>query len=108
MIQLPPEDLHILQKALVQFPTLKKAMLFGSRAKGTHKPCSDVDLALTLEPYNYQDLLRITDILEEQTALPYFFDVIDINHIENQELIDHIHRVGKIIYTADPQPDHES
>lgn len=105
MIHLPSEDLLTLQNALKQFPTVRQAVLFGSRAKGTHKSGSDVDLALTLEPYSYQDLLLITDTLEEQTTLPYFFDVIELNHIENQALVDHIRRVGQLIYTAENPPD---
>ena len=35
--------------------------------------------------------------LNEETNLPYFFDVINISKISNQNLIDHIDRVGKNI-----------
>lgn len=100
MIHLPETDLNSLQRTLAQFPALKQAIVFGSRAKGTQKVGSDIDIAIILEPYNYQDLLAITDMLEEQTTLPYFFDVIELNHVENEALKEHIRRVGQVIYSA--------
>lgn len=37
--------------------------------------------------------------LEEETYLPYFFDVVAFNTIENQALKEHIQKYGKEIYT---------
>ena len=33
-------------RVLTEFPDVERAVLFGSRAKGTHKRGSDIDLAL--------------------------------------------------------------
>ena len=41
------------------FPHISKAILFGSRVKGTHKPFSDVDIALVGEALSLTDLLQL-------------------------------------------------
>ena len=48
MTQAPlvPQDLELVRSVLRQHPEIECATLFGSRAKGTHTPRSDVDLAL--------------------------------------------------------------
>lgn len=70
---------------------VKKAVLFGSRAKGTHKHGSDVDIAVI------GDEKRVFYTLNEETNLPYFFDVINMEEIVSQNLREHIQRVGKVI-----------
>lgn len=70
---------------------VRKAVLFGSRAKGNFKPGSDVDLAII------GDELKISCILNEETNLPYFFDVLNLDEITNQNLKDHVARVGQVI-----------
>ena len=70
---------------------VKKAVLFGSRAKGSNKHGSDVDIAVI------GDEKRVSYTLNEETNLPYFFDVINIEEIVSQNLREHIQRVGKVI-----------
>ena len=41
------------------FPHISKAILFGSRVKGTNKPFSDVDIALVGEALSLTDLLQL-------------------------------------------------
>jgi len=50
------------------------AWLYGSRARGTHRPGSDVDLALA-GPLTEAALARIRYALTETGPLPYLFDV---------------------------------
>lgn len=50
--------------------------LFGSRARGSHQPYSDVDLMLVAEPALARDQLRqIAEDLEE-SELPYKVDLV--------------------------------
>lgn len=98
MSGLTAADLTTICNVLKQYPQVHEAILFGSRAKGTHRAGSDVDIALKgneLEGVTIQ----ISATLNQETLLPYFFDILDFDSIDNQDLIDHIKRVGKVIYT---------
>ncbi|MDK9692879.1 MAG: nucleotidyltransferase domain-containing protein [Sulfurimonas sp.] len=67
---------------------VKKAFIFGSRAKGNYKMGSDVDLAVDANER------QISYILNEETNLAYFFDVLNLEKIKNKNLLEHIKRVG--------------
>jgi len=93
---LTPAEIGQLTAVLGHFPKVEQAVLFGSRAKGTARANSDIDLAL------YGD---INDLTVEQIALemdelplPYLFDIKAIATLKNPALIDHIQRVGLKIY----------
>lgn len=68
-------------------------ILFGSRAKGNFKNGSDIDIAIKSKDLDFHKLMRIKSKLEE-LDLPYKIDLIDYNTIENEELRNHIDRVG--------------
>ncbi len=98
---LSTHDLDIIKNTLAKFPAVRTATLFGSRAKGTYKQGSDIDIAIELTPSEAGTTTNLLhDVLEEETPLPYFFDVVDYSTIENQELIDHIDRVGIRLYQS--------
>ena len=65
-----------------------KSFIFGSRAKNSYKKGSDIDLAIV------GDEKKISYLLNEESSLPYYFDVVNLEKIENQNLKDHIARVG--------------
>ena len=92
-------DLAIIKTAIGSFAGVESATLFGSRAKGNYKTGSDIDIAIKLKQATTDTLAPnpislIHDKLEEETPLPYFFDVINYHTIKNQALIEHIDRVG--------------
>jgi len=74
-------------------PELNKVIIFGSRALHTFNNASDVDFAIS---YNGADRLStlssIKYKLEEETGMPYFFDVIDLDNISSKELAYHIEK----------------
>lgn len=76
---------------------VKKVLLYGSRAKGNYKNGSDIDLALIGKNINLEDINKLQLELDE-LYLPYGFDISVFEKIENKDLIDHINRVGIIIY----------
>ena len=88
------KDMSIIKAVLQDFSEIESATLFGSRAKGNFKTGSDIDIAISLKKGFQKSIQKIHDKLEEETPLPYFFDVIDINTIQNSDLIAHIKRVG--------------
>ena len=72
-------------------------ILYGSRAKGNFKPFSDIDITLVGDKLEHNDLLDITDGIEE-LLFPYMFDVSLYSSLKNEKLIEHIDRVGVVIY----------
>ncbi len=80
------------------FPQVEKALIYGSRAIGTNRPGSDLDLAL-LGTVDLEALNRVRNELDDLN-LPYTFDVSIYNQIDNPDLIDHIKRVGAIFFES--------
>ena len=78
------------------YPEINKVILFGSRAKGTSRSNSDIDLAVDgiISDLQIEALAMELDEL----PLPYKFDVQAIAGIRNPALADHIDRVGVEIY----------
>ena len=74
-----------------------KVILYGSRAKGTQKPYSDIDITILGDNLNLSVLQKI-EIELDDLLLPYKFDVSLYNSIDNNDLVEHIKRVGKTIY----------
>lgn len=96
------EDLLVICGQLSRFETVESAVIFGSRAKGNFKNGSDVDIALFGSNLDFRDTSAISESLNEETPMPWFFDVFDYKSIESDELRSHIDRVGKVIYTRKP------
>ena len=78
--------------------SVESALIYGSRAKGCHRAGSDVDIALKGAPVGHKDVLDVGYYLNEETTLPYQFDIIDYNRIDNDALREHIDRVGREIF----------
>ena len=98
MFGLKDSDLNQIRKVLQQFPEVEEAFIYGSRAIGNYRKGSDVDLALKGLQLNRDVVSRIVFILNEETLLPYFFDVLNYHTLTNQDLVDHIDRMGNLLY----------
>lgn len=94
---LTESDLAQIAEVFRQFEEVDAVVLFGSRAKGNYKLGSDVDLAVKGDRITYRTIAQFADLLNEELPLPYFFDVVHYNTLD-QPLIDHIDRVGVVIY----------
>ncbi len=95
-------DEKVLNSIIKVFSRCKKIdrlILFGSRAKGNYKIGSDIDLALIGKDISINDLNKLYLQLDD-LYLPYTFDLIIFEKIDNEELIDHINRVGIPIYSS--------
>ena len=89
-------ELKLIKQVFGRHPEILAVRLFGSRAKGTHTPRSDVDLAL----WGDVDDLGAEAIAAEldELPLPYHFDVKPFASISLQSLRDHMERVGLPVY----------
>lgn len=86
-----------IQEVLTHHPEVGSAVLFGSRAKGTARPGSDIDLALYGEGLNWRVLGRIEDELDD-LLLPYSFSLLHHDRQTDSEVAAHIARVGLPFY----------
>jgi predicted nucleotidyltransferase len=93
---LSPKEISLLNSVFARHPEIDEVRLFGSRAKGVHRPQSDIDLALWGE-INMLQAQSITEELDE-LPLPYKYDVQPFHHIKSQSLREHIERVGIALY----------
>lgn len=72
---------------------LDKVILFGSRARGTNRERSDIDLAVSGE-----NVLRFEELLEEQADTLLSFDVVNLDEIVSDKLRTSIDREGQLLY----------
>lgn len=89
------EIIHVLQK----FSAVKKAIIFGSRAKGNYQKGSDIDIAVKGQGIDRDIVASLSFLLNEESSIPYFFDIVHFDRISETELIEHIKRVGICIYS---------
>lgn len=97
MYGLTNRDLSAIIDIIKIYPQINEAIIFGSRALNTFKKGSDIDIALKGEEIEIVTS-TISGILNEESHIPYFCDVLDYNFIDNEELKNHIDRVGCSIY----------
>lgn len=97
MIGLSDSELQTIRDVFSRFSDISEVILFGSRARGTHRPSSDVDLALKGKNLSIDTLAKLRYILEEETNLPYFFDVVIYDRVENEALKREIDEGGERI-----------
>ena len=94
-------DLDNIITTMQQFSEIEKAAIFGSRAKGNFKPGSDLDIAIWGDDISFSTLSRLHAILEEESPMPYFFDIVDYSHLNHEELKNHIDRAGIVFFTRE-------
>ena len=95
---LKPRHRETIIAELKKCPKLKKAILFGSRAMGTHTHASDIDIGLEGD-------LDLTDQAElgekiNQTSIPYTVDLVRLHTITDPDLKEHIKKHGKVWWEA--------
>jgi len=85
--------LSAIQGVLREHQQVKRALLYGSRAKGTYRNGSDIDMVLDGEDIPFRELLKI-EIQLDALDLPYHFDVLLLQRLSNPDLVEHIRRVA--------------
>ncbi len=81
---------------LVEYPEIRRVILFGSRAKGNYRPASDIDLCLDAPGLDLRRQLEIETRLDD-LLLPWKIDIIQQQGIDNPALLEHIERVGIVL-----------
>jgi len=94
---LPEEAIQEIQAALALYPEVEKAILYGSRATGTFKPGSDIELTLVGEKLTHNHLLGIMSDLDDM-LLPWMIDLSLLDTIDRPGLREQIDREGQTLY----------
>lgn len=79
------------------FPEIEKVVIYGSRAKGNHKPGSDIDLTLHGVMVTQRKCDEVADSIDE-LLLPYTVDLSVFANLNHPEIEAHIARVGLELY----------
>lgn len=94
---LSEQTVEKIRSVFAKHPNVERVVLYGSRAKGTYKPGSDIDLTLYGESIPQKEKDRILDELDE-LDLPYVIDLSVFSQLTHAKLRDHIERVGVVLY----------
>ena len=91
--------IDILKHIFLKYPNILQVKVYGSRAKGNYKVNSDIDLAIYTNNDN-QYLMDLNSIESDitESILPYLVDIQNYNQINNQDLLEHIDRIGVVIF----------
>ena len=94
---LSEKTIETVRGVFLQHPEIDRAILFGSRAKGTFKPGSDIDLALLGRNLTQKTLNRLYEELDD-LPIPYQFSLVLSDKITDPDVAAHIKRVGIVFY----------
>lgn len=96
---LPTHAIEQLCHVFQQYPQIESVILFGSRAKGNHRPGSDIDLTIKGNNIDLGMLLQIENRIDD-LLLPWTIDLSLLHTIDNPDLLAHINRVGVVLCAA--------
>lgn len=100
---LSARTLERLRTVLSRYPQVRRALIYGSRALGTHRPGSDIDLTLDAPTLSFSDFLRLEQEVDD-LLLPYQMDLSRLADIEDGPLRDHIDRAGRLLWAPSEAP----
>ncbi len=80
------------------YKKITEVILFGSRVKGTQTSGSDIDIAIKGDGLSIRDLADL-ELEFDRLLLPYKMDLVIYKNITDKDLLEHIARVGKVIYS---------
>lgn len=96
-LMLRDKDLATLRRTFMRFPCIREVRVFGSRANGSARRASDIDLAISAPDATAEQWLELTDAIEE-TPIIYEFDLVRTDRTENARLMEKIACEGVAIY----------
>lgn len=84
-------------KIFFEMHDVSEVVIFGSRAKRINHEGSDIDLVVKGKDVNLDTILNLMRKIDS-LGLLYKIDIQNYNSIINPDLINHIDRVGKILW----------
>jgi predicted nucleotidyltransferase len=99
---LDEKDIQAISEVLNHHKQISRAIIYGSRAKGNFRPSSDIDLTLEGDNLDLNLLYTVENELDD-LLMPWKIDLSILRKIENPDLVDHIQRVGKVLFERKAQ-----
>ena len=90
-------EINALREVLSSVPEVDEAIIYGSRARGTNKVASDIDITLKGSDLTYLQL-ALLDAKIDDLYLPYFVDLSLFSMLRNKDLVESIEREVKVLY----------
>ena len=87
-----------LKSVFKKHDSIEEVIIYGSRAKGTYKEGSDIDLTIKGSALPFLELMEVEDQIDD-LYLPYGVDLSQYEQLKNSDLINHIDRVGVVFYS---------
>lgn len=94
-------DLAVLRETLQRFGFVRDVRVFGSRATGTARRASDLDLAISAPAASHAQWAELCGALEN-APLIYELDLVRAERTTNERLKEKIAREGVTIFTSGP------
>lgn len=94
------QTLEMILAVIRRHPTVKKVVLFGSRARGDAQQGSDIDLAIAAPDMDFDEYLRLRRELAELN-IPYMVNLLKLEYISDQALQENIRNEGRILYQVE-------
>lgn len=95
--QLTEDYLVRIAKVFAQFSAVESVLLFGSRALGTARANSDIDLAIKGADIDATTPFKLAAQLDD-LLIPNEIDLVVYSRIQNDALREHIDRYGVEVY----------
>ena len=95
------QEVSALRDVFAAFPEVEEAIIYGSRARGTNRVSSDIDITLKGKDLTYLQL-ALLDAQIDDLYLPYFVDLSLFSKLRNEDLLESINREGKVLYRKPP------
>ena len=96
MFGLSEKTINLINEIFIKYSGIEKVLIYGSRARGDYRNGSDIDLTI-IGNVSHKDKNRISRQIYD-LPIPYTCDLSILENIKNENLIEHINRVGKIFY----------
>lgn len=89
-----------LRSVLSAEPRVRQVLVFGSRARGSHRRASDIDLALDAPGLDARGLSRLAEAIDD-LLLPQEVDLVVLDRVTDPELLARIRADGRLLFDPD-------
>lgn len=95
--------IHSIIRVCLDFKTVRRVLLYGSRARGDYQQGSDIDIAIDAPMMDDKEFARLWNALDDLPII-YTMDIVHLQSLKNQRLLDAIHHDGRVLWSERESP----